>query len=134
MDVSYWTFKYSPGIKISLNKQNISYSRFLILNDSFNSQTFVLQIGGGHNINAVVTKVAVSTIKESRQLRLQPFNEYRKRFNLKPYTSFRQFTSKKNLFCVQTTQHEVQPSNHVIYDFYKSIRAAEHTFLEADGN
>ena len=53
-----------------------------------------LQIGGGHNVPAVMTDVAVRTIKESRQLRLQPFNEYRKRFNLQPYTSFRHFTGK----------------------------------------
>lgn len=55
------------------------------------------QIGGGHNINAVVTKVAVGAIKESRQLRMQPFNEYRKRFNLKPYTSFSQFTDNEEI-------------------------------------
>lgn len=54
----------------------------------------LLQIGGGHNVPAVVTDVAVRTMKESRQLRLQPFNEYRKRFNLPPYTSFRHFTGK----------------------------------------
>lgn len=44
---------------------------------------------------AVLTDVAVRTIKESRQLRLQSFNEYRKRFNLQPYTSFRHFTGEK---------------------------------------
>lgn len=57
---------------------------------------FLRQIGGGHNINAVVTHVAVSTIKESRQLRIQPFNEYRKRFNLEPYASFREFAGETN--------------------------------------
>uniref|UniRef100_A0A3Q1IQK5 Prostaglandin G/H synthase 1 n=1 Tax=Anabas testudineus TaxID=64144 RepID=A0A3Q1IQK5_ANATE len=55
------------------------------------------QIGGGHNINAVVTKVAVGAIKESRELRMQPFNEYRKRFNLKPYTSFREFSDNEEI-------------------------------------
>lgn len=54
----------------------------------------LLQVGGGHNVPAVVTNVAVRTMEESRQLRLWPFNEYRKRFNLAPYTSFRQFTGK----------------------------------------
>uniref|UniRef100_A0A8D3DP58 Prostaglandin G/H synthase 1 n=1 Tax=Scophthalmus maximus TaxID=52904 RepID=A0A8D3DP58_SCOMX len=58
------------------------------------------QIGGGHNINAVVTRVAVGAIKESRQLRIQPFNEYRKRFNLKPYTSFRHFTDNEEIASV----------------------------------
>lgn len=69
---------------------------FFILVIYDNSSIFVLQIGGGHNINAVLTKVAAGAIKESRQLRMQPFNEYRKRFNLKPYTSFREFNGKKN--------------------------------------
>lgn len=55
------------------------------------------QVGGGHNINAAVTEVAVGTIRESRQLRLQPFNEYRKRFNLKPYSSFREFTNNEEI-------------------------------------
>lgn len=54
------------------------------------------QIGGGHNINPMVSKVAVGTIEESRELRLQSFNQYRKRFNLTPYTSFREFTGKAN--------------------------------------
>ncbi|KAI4793686.1 hypothetical protein KUCAC02_032556, partial [Chaenocephalus aceratus] len=54
-------------------------------------------IGGGHNIHPVVTNVAVGTIKESRQLRMQPFNEYRKRFNLRPYTSFRQFSANEEI-------------------------------------
>uniref|UniRef100_A0A667WKN3 Prostaglandin G/H synthase 1 n=1 Tax=Myripristis murdjan TaxID=586833 RepID=A0A667WKN3_9TELE len=64
--------------------------------DAFSRQV-AGQIGGGRNINAVVTKVAVGAIKESRQLRVQPFNEYRKRFNLVPYTSFRQFTGEEEL-------------------------------------
>ncbi|XP_056146313.1 prostaglandin G/H synthase 1-like isoform X3 [Lampris incognitus] len=55
------------------------------------------QIGGGHNINGVVTKVSVGAVKESRQLRMQPFNQYRKRFNLKPYTSFKEFTGNEEI-------------------------------------
>lgn len=55
----------------------------------------LVQIGGGHNVPAVLTDVAVRTMKESRHLRLQSFNEYRKRFNLQPYTSFRHFAGKK---------------------------------------
>lgn len=52
----------------------------------------ILQIGGGQTINANVLKVAVGVIMESRQLRLQPFNEYRKRFGMKPYKSFQELT------------------------------------------
>ncbi|XP_067472279.1 prostaglandin G/H synthase 1 [Thunnus thynnus] len=50
------------------------------------------QIGGGHNSHEVVLKVAELVIRESRAVRVQPFNEYRKRFNLKPYSSFYEFT------------------------------------------
>lgn len=53
------------------------------------------QIGGGRNVPSKVAKVAEGVIKESRQLRLQPFNEYRKKFNLKPYTSFLEFTGNE---------------------------------------
>ncbi|KAK7173676.1 hypothetical protein R3I93_003485 [Phoxinus phoxinus] len=55
------------------------------------------QIGGGHNIHPAVCKVAEGVIIESRELRLQPFNEYRKRFNLKPYTSFSEFTGEEEM-------------------------------------
>ncbi|NXD09227.1 PGH1 synthase, partial [Nothocercus nigrocapillus] len=53
------------------------------------------RIGGGQTINANVLKVAVGVIKESRQLRLQPFNEYRKRFGMKPYASFQELTGEE---------------------------------------
>lgn len=91
-----------------INGDELSYTQFLFntsvlthygvekLVDAFSRQP-AGQIGGGHNINAVVTKVAVGAIKESRQLRMQPFNEYRKRFNLKPYTSFSQFTDNEEI-------------------------------------
>eukprot|EP00064_Thunnus_orientalis_P014976 superscaffoldBa00002695_g15024 len=91
-----------------INGDEVSYTQFLFntsvlthygvdtLVDAFSRQV-AGQIGGGHNINPVVTKVAVGAIKESRQLRMQSFNEYRKRFNLKPYTSFRQFTDNEEI-------------------------------------
>ncbi|XP_011479871.1 prostaglandin G/H synthase 1 [Oryzias latipes] len=91
-----------------INGDELSYKHFLFntsilthygvekLVDSFSRQ-IAGQIGGGHNINAVVTHVAVSTIKESRQLRIQPFNEYRKRFNLEPYASFREFADNEEI-------------------------------------
>ncbi|KAL7392089.1 hypothetical protein ABVT39_019461 [Epinephelus coioides] len=50
------------------------------------------QIGGGRNSNEIVLRVAEMVIRESRATRVRPFNEYRKRFNLKPYTSFYEFT------------------------------------------
>lgn len=53
------------------------------------------QIGGGRNIDHHVLHVAVEAIKESRELRLQPFNEYRKRFGMRPYTSFQELTGEQ---------------------------------------
>ncbi|CAB1321720.1 unnamed protein product [Coregonus sp. 'balchen'] len=64
--------------------------------DAFSRQ-YAGQIGGGQNIHPVVTNVAEGVIEESRTLRLQPFNEYRKRFNLKPYTSFSDFTGEEEI-------------------------------------
>ncbi|KAJ6652846.1 hypothetical protein lerEdw1_010564, partial [Lerista edwardsae] len=52
------------------------------------------QIGGGQNINKHLLRVAIGVIEESRLLRLQPFNEYRKRFGLAPYTSFQELTGE----------------------------------------
>lgn len=54
----------------------------------------VFQIGGGQTINTNLLKVAVGVIEESRLLRLQPFNEYRKRFSMKPYKSFQELTGQ----------------------------------------
>lgn len=55
---------------------------------------FMLQIGGGQNFNEHLLKVIEQLIKESREARLQPFNEYRKKFQLKPYTAFNELTGK----------------------------------------
>ncbi|KAK7896477.1 hypothetical protein WMY93_021802 [Mugilogobius chulae] len=64
--------------------------------DSFSRQP-AGQIGGGFNLHPVVSHVAVTTIEASRLLRIQPFNEYRKRFLLKPYTSFREFSDDEEI-------------------------------------
>lgn len=54
-----------------------------------------LQIGGGQNFHEVLLKVVEMVIRESRDVRVQPFNEYRKKFGLKPYTSFYEFTGEQ---------------------------------------
>ncbi|XP_076145075.1 prostaglandin G/H synthase 1 isoform X1 [Alosa pseudoharengus] len=53
------------------------------------------QIGGGKNIHPFIIGVTESVIRESRELRVQPFNQYRKRFNLEPYTSFYHLTENE---------------------------------------
>lgn len=52
----------------------------------------VTQVAGGRNQGAGTISVAIQTIKDGRKLRLQPFNNYRKRFGLEPYKSFEDFT------------------------------------------
>uniref|UniRef100_A0A8D2N0X6 PGH1 synthase n=1 Tax=Zonotrichia albicollis TaxID=44394 RepID=A0A8D2N0X6_ZONAL len=86
--------------------QEYSYKQFLYntsmlmdygveaLVESFSKQV-AGRIGGGQTINANVLHVAVGVIRESRQLRLQPFNEYRKRFGMKPYKSFQELTGEE---------------------------------------
>ncbi|XP_069330727.1 prostaglandin G/H synthase 1 isoform X2 [Eulemur rufifrons] len=64
--------------------------------DAFSRQS-AGRIGGGRNMDHHVLHVAVDVIKESREMRLQPFNEYRKRFGMKPYASFQELTGEKEM-------------------------------------
>ncbi|XP_053329726.1 prostaglandin G/H synthase 1 [Spea bombifrons] len=89
-------------------KENYNYSNFVYntsiladygveaLVESFSKQK-AGKIGGGANIHPHLLKVAVGVIEESRKLRVQPFNEYRKRFNLKAYKSFQDFTGEETI-------------------------------------
>ncbi|XP_021546829.1 prostaglandin G/H synthase 1 isoform X3 [Neomonachus schauinslandi] len=91
-----------------VGSQEYSYKQFLFntsmlvdygveaLVDAFSRQS-AGRIGGGRNIDQHVLHVAVEAIKESRELRLQPFNEYRKRFGMRPYTSFQELTGEKEI-------------------------------------
>uniref|UniRef100_A0A8C2FZI4 Prostaglandin G/H synthase 1 n=1 Tax=Cyprinus carpio TaxID=7962 RepID=A0A8C2FZI4_CYPCA len=82
------------------DEQLFQTSRLIIIGKDFlKSCGFFFSLGtfSGHNIHPVVRKVAEGVIIESRELRLQPFNEYRKRFNLKPYTSFSEFTGEEEM-------------------------------------
>ena len=42
--------------------------------------------------------VAMKSIENSRLMRFQSLNAYRKRFNMKPYTSFEDMTGKKETY------------------------------------
>jgi len=59
-----------------------------------------------------VLKVSEMVIRESRATRVQPFNEYRKRFNQKPYTSFYDLTGKHN--CVTRTVGDLPFANSLL--------------------
>ncbi|XP_063043551.1 prostaglandin G/H synthase 1 isoform X2 [Engraulis encrasicolus] len=91
-----------------IDGDDVPYSQFIFntslvthygiekLVDAFSRQQ-AGQIGGGKNIHPVIIGVAEDVIRESRELRVQPFNEYRKRFNLKPYESFLQLTENEEM-------------------------------------
>nr|ACO34913.1 cyclooxygenase-1a [Myoxocephalus octodecemspinosus] len=82
-DIPYSQFFYNTSILMHYGVEKLV--------DAFSHQP-AGQIGGGHNSHAVVLKVAEMVIRESRETRVQPFNEYRKKFNLQPYTSFYDLT------------------------------------------
>uniref|UniRef100_A0A8C1YCG5 Prostaglandin G/H synthase 2 n=1 Tax=Cyprinus carpio TaxID=7962 RepID=A0A8C1YCG5_CYPCA len=53
------------------------------------------RVAGGRNLPATVQGVAINVLEHSRQMRYQSFNAYRKRFNMKPYSSFEEMTDKE---------------------------------------
>lgn len=75
----------------------------------------MLQIGGGHNSHERVLNVAEMVIRESRATRIRPFNEYRKKFNLKPYSSFYEFTGKQEQYCTIVLCKSIAPRFIFIY-------------------
>uniref|UniRef100_UPI003AAE7491 prostaglandin G/H synthase 1 n=1 Tax=Centroberyx gerrardi TaxID=166262 RepID=UPI003AAE7491 len=55
------------------------------------------QIGGGRNSHPILLMVTDLALRGSRAVRIQPYNQYRKKFNLKPYTSFSEFTDDEEM-------------------------------------
>lgn len=53
------------------------------------------QVAGGRNVPVAVKAVAKASIDQSREMKYQSLNEYRKRFSLKPYTSFEELTGER---------------------------------------
>ncbi|XP_004613835.2 prostaglandin G/H synthase 2 [Sorex araneus] len=91
-----------------IDGQEYSYQQFLYNNsvllrhgltrfvESFSSQ-IAGRVAGGRNVAPAVQKVAQASIDQSREMRYQSFNEYRKRFMLKPYRSFEELTGEKEM-------------------------------------
>ncbi|XP_033732578.1 prostaglandin G/H synthase 2-like [Pecten maximus] len=52
---------------------------------------------GPYNHGPMTIPVVTELIKQGRQLRLQPYNQYRKKFNLPPYKTFEDMTGNKEL-------------------------------------
>ncbi|XP_056384025.1 prostaglandin G/H synthase 2 [Hyla sarda] len=55
------------------------------------------RVAGGRNFPAAVFRVAMASIEQSREMRYQSLNEYRKRFMLKPFKSFEDLTGEKEM-------------------------------------
>jgi prostaglandin-endoperoxide synthase 2 len=51
-------------------------------------------VAGGRNVPLAVQTVAKASIDQSREMKYQSLNEYRKRFSLKPYASFEELTGE----------------------------------------
>ncbi|XP_036409678.1 prostaglandin G/H synthase 2a [Megalops cyprinoides] len=58
------------------------------------------RVAGGQNLPPAVVKVAANTIEHSRQMRYQSLNAYRKRFAMRPYSSFQDLTGETELAAV----------------------------------
>ncbi|XP_040263438.1 prostaglandin G/H synthase 2 [Bufo bufo] len=64
--------------------------------ESFGKQS-AGRVAGGRNFPAAVFRVAMASIEQSREMRYQSLNEYRKRFMLKPFKSFEELTGEKEM-------------------------------------
>ncbi|XP_075881871.1 prostaglandin G/H synthase 1-like isoform X2 [Nelusetta ayraudi] len=86
--IPYSQFMYNTSVLLHYGVEKLV--------DAFSRQP-AGQIGGGQNSHEAVLKVAEMVIRESRATRVQPFNEYRKKFNLEPYASFQELTDDADM-------------------------------------
>nr|AAH52900.1 Ptgs2 protein [Mus musculus] len=92
----------------NIEDQEYSFKQFLYNNsillehgltqfvESFTRQ-IAGRVAGGRNVPIAVQAVAKASIDQSREMKYQSLNEYRKRFSLKPYTSFEELTGEKEM-------------------------------------
>ncbi|XP_006009312.1 prostaglandin G/H synthase 2 isoform X2 [Latimeria chalumnae] len=64
--------------------------------ESFSKQ-IAGRVAGGRNVAPGVLRVAIASIDQSRKMRYQSLNEYRKRFQMRPYKSFEDLTGEKEM-------------------------------------
>ncbi|MFT7809070.1 prostaglandin G/H synthase 2 [Arapaima gigas] len=64
--------------------------------ESFSKQ-IAGRVAGGQNVPAAVAMVATKSIEHSREMHYQSLNNYRKRFNMRPYISFEELTGDKKM-------------------------------------
>ena len=54
----------------------------------------VFQVAGGRNVPGALLHVAMKSIENARKMRYKSLNAYRKRFSMKPYSSFQDLTGE----------------------------------------
>ncbi|XP_030626726.1 prostaglandin G/H synthase 2 [Chanos chanos] len=88
-----------------------SYKQFvfntsILTNHGINSlvESFTKQaagrVAGGRNVAPAVLMVAMKSIENSRLMRYQSLNAYRKRFSMKPFSSFEELTGEKEMAAI----------------------------------
>ncbi|XP_053469811.1 prostaglandin G/H synthase 2 [Ictalurus furcatus] len=85
---SYKQFLFNTSIMTDHGISNLA--------NSFSKQ-IAGRFAGGHNVPPALTMVSAKSIENSRRMRYQSFNAYRKRFNMKPYASFEEMTGDKEM-------------------------------------
>uniref|UniRef100_A0AAQ4QRN2 Prostaglandin G/H synthase 2 n=1 Tax=Gasterosteus aculeatus aculeatus TaxID=481459 RepID=A0AAQ4QRN2_GASAC len=58
------------------------------------------RVAGGRNVPGPIMYVAIKSIENSRKMRYQSLNAYRKRFSMKPYSSFEDITGEKEMAAI----------------------------------
>ncbi|XP_003978482.1 prostaglandin G/H synthase 2 [Takifugu rubripes] len=87
-DYSYKEFVFNNSV---VTRHGISH-----LVDSFTKQ-LAGRVAGGRNVPKSLLYVAIKSIENSREMRYQSLNAYRKRFSMKPYSSFEEMTGEKEM-------------------------------------
>ncbi|KAF5894672.1 prostaglandin G/H synthase 2-like, partial [Clarias magur] len=85
---SYKQFLYNTSIVTDHGINNLV--------DAFSKQ-IAGRVAGGRNVSPALMMVATKSIENSRKMRYQSLNAYRKRFNMKPYVSFEELTGEKEM-------------------------------------
>ncbi|CAL1594456.1 unnamed protein product [Knipowitschia caucasica] len=82
-DYSYQQFVFNTTVVTEHGISNLV--------DAFTKQ-IAGRVAGGRNVPGPILYVSIKSIENSRKMRYQSLNEYRKRFNMKPYSSFQDLT------------------------------------------
>uniref|UniRef100_A0A669BUQ8 Prostaglandin G/H synthase 2 n=1 Tax=Oreochromis niloticus TaxID=8128 RepID=A0A669BUQ8_ORENI len=90
-DYSYKQFVFNTSVVTEHGISNLV--------ESFTNQ-IAGRVAGGRNVPGPILYVAIKSIENSRQMRYQSLNAYRKRFSMKPYTSFEDLTGEKEMAAV----------------------------------